>query len=334
MLQHDHRDLRHQDRHVLPDRLERHRAERGASLQDQRRADRDPRRRLRPEPVPALLGRRHRQADRADEEHGPQHDPARGPHHAGRLLPADGPGRHPGQRRVPVLRRLGGRRQPAPRRSRTSCRTRRRPSGTNLRNHPSVFSFQWSDNQPTSQQESVSIAGFAAADFYPQTPLIASAEYKSTTTLGAAGEKEGPYDWVPPDYWYDTTHLGSDCTVTNAGGRLGLRQRGERRRHHPDHGLAQPVHVRQRPVATCGRTPRPTSTTPTTSRAASPATRSARCATSTPPCPAGTASGRAWPSTSRRRRPRTTRTPGPSSRRSSTTPTTPRCRPPGPSTGR
>src|SRR6516225_4690781 len=93
--------------------------------------------------------------------------------------------------------------------------------GTNLRNHPSVFSFQWSDNQPTSQQESVSITGFEAADFYPQTPLIASAEYKSTTTLGASGEKEGPYDWVPPNYWYDTTHLGTDSTVTNAGAAWG-----------------------------------------------------------------------------------------------------------------
>jgi exo-1,4-beta-D-glucosaminidase len=93
--------------------------------------------------------------------------------------------------------------------------------GTDLRNHPSVFSFQWSDNQPTTQQEQVSIAGFTAADFYPQTPLIASAEYKSTPTLGPAGEKEGPYDWVPPDYWYDTTHLGTDSTVTNAGGSWG-----------------------------------------------------------------------------------------------------------------
>jgi exo-1,4-beta-D-glucosaminidase len=93
--------------------------------------------------------------------------------------------------------------------------------GTDLRNHPSVFSFQWSDNQPTPTQESASIAGFTAADFYPQTPLIASAEYKSTTTLGPAGEKEGPYDWVPPDYWYDTTHLGSDSTVTNAGAAWG-----------------------------------------------------------------------------------------------------------------
>jgi exo-1,4-beta-D-glucosaminidase len=93
--------------------------------------------------------------------------------------------------------------------------------GTNLRNHPSVFSFQWSDNQPSSQQESVSITGFTAADFYPQTPLIASAEYKSTATLGQSGEKEGPYDWVPPNYWYDTTHLGTDTTVTNAGAAWG-----------------------------------------------------------------------------------------------------------------
>src|SRR5215813_4330935 len=93
--------------------------------------------------------------------------------------------------------------------------------GTNLRNHPSVFSFQWSDNQPVSQQESVSITGFTNADFYPETPLIASAEYKSTPTLGVSGEKEGPYEWVPPNYWYDTTNLGSDTTVTNAGAAWG-----------------------------------------------------------------------------------------------------------------
>ena len=90
--------------------------------------------------------------------------------------------------------------------------------GQNLRNHPSVFSFQWSDNAPTTQQESVSLTGFAQADF--QDPIIASAEYKSTPTLGPSGEKEGPYDWVPPNYWYDTTHfVGGD--ETNAGGSWG-----------------------------------------------------------------------------------------------------------------
>jgi exo-1,4-beta-D-glucosaminidase len=90
--------------------------------------------------------------------------------------------------------------------------------GQNLRNHPSVFSFQWSDNAPTAQQEQVSLAGFSQADF--QDPIIASAEYKSTPTLGPSGEKEGPYDWVPPSYWYDTTHF-SGGDETNAGGSWG-----------------------------------------------------------------------------------------------------------------
>ena len=82
--------------------------------------------------------------------------------------------------------------------------------GTNLRNHPSVFSFQWSDNQPTAQQEQVSITGFTAADFYPQTPLIASAEYKATPALGVSGEKEGrttgchPITGTTPRIWEPT----------------------------------------------------------------------------------------------------------------------------------
>ncbi|NUP51334.1 MAG: beta-mannosidase [Catenulispora sp.] len=90
--------------------------------------------------------------------------------------------------------------------------------GTVLRNHPSVFSFQWSDNAPTANQESLALAGFAAADY--SGPFISSAEYKSSPQLGASGEKEGPYDWVPPSYWYDTTHTGSG-DLTNAGGAWG-----------------------------------------------------------------------------------------------------------------
>jgi exo-1,4-beta-D-glucosaminidase len=90
--------------------------------------------------------------------------------------------------------------------------------GQTLRNHPSVFSFQWSDNAPTSTQETLALNGFAAADY--SGPFIASAEYKSSPQLGAAGEKEGPYDWVPPAYWYDTTHsAGGD--LTNSGGSWG-----------------------------------------------------------------------------------------------------------------
>ncbi len=92
--------------------------------------------------------------------------------------------------------------------------------GQNLRNHPSVFSFQWSDQPPTAQQESVSLTALGQADF--QAPVISSAEYQTSPQLGVSGEKEGPYDWVPPDYWYDTTHFDSnDSTQTNAGGSWG-----------------------------------------------------------------------------------------------------------------
>jgi len=92
--------------------------------------------------------------------------------------------------------------------------------GQNLRNHPSVFSFQWSDQPPTAMQESVSLTAFSQADF--QDPIISSAEYQSSPQLGPSGEKEGPYDWVPPDYWYDTTHFDPhDSTQTNAGGSWG-----------------------------------------------------------------------------------------------------------------
>jgi exo-1,4-beta-D-glucosaminidase len=91
--------------------------------------------------------------------------------------------------------------------------------GENLRNHPSVLNFSWSDNAPVVQQEQVSLAGFSQADF--QDPLISSAEYKTDPlgVLGPSGEKEGPYDWVPPSYWYDTTHFDpGDSSRTNVGG--------------------------------------------------------------------------------------------------------------------
>ncbi|HEY3957671.1 MAG TPA: beta-mannosidase [Streptosporangiaceae bacterium] len=89
--------------------------------------------------------------------------------------------------------------------------------GERLRNHPSVDSFQWSDNPPIPRQEKVSLAGFRQAGF--GDPLISSAEYNSSPVLGASGEKEGPYDWVPPSYWYDTSHYNrGDSTRTNVGG--------------------------------------------------------------------------------------------------------------------
>ncbi len=93
--------------------------------------------------------------------------------------------------------------------------------GQRERNHPSVINYGWSDNSPIRRQEQEVLRGFAEADF--EVPIVASAEYKSTPTLGPSGEKEGPYDWVPPSYWYDTTHFDpEDPSRTNAGGAWGF----------------------------------------------------------------------------------------------------------------
>lgn len=96
--------------------------------------------------------------------------------------------------------------------------------GQRLRNHPSVINYSWSDNAPTARQEQVTLAGFAKAGF--DDPVISSAEYNSSPVLGASGEKEGPYDWVPPSYWYDTSHSSNAAnpnpTLTNVGGAWGF----------------------------------------------------------------------------------------------------------------
>jgi len=97
--------------------------------------------------------------------------------------------------------------------------------GERLRDHPSVLNFSWSDNNPINEQEVASLEGFDQAGF--QDPIISSAEYNSSGILGPSGEKEGPYDWVPPSYWYDTGHSSNnandnDSTLTNVGGSWGF----------------------------------------------------------------------------------------------------------------
>jgi hypothetical protein len=93
--------------------------------------------------------------------------------------------------------------------------------GQQLRNHPSVLNMSWSDNNPTAEQEQVSVNGFSQAGF--QEPLVSSAEYKTSPILGPSGEKEGPYGWVSPTYWYDTTHEDpTDSSFTDVGGSWGF----------------------------------------------------------------------------------------------------------------
>jgi exo-1,4-beta-D-glucosaminidase len=95
-----------------------------------------------------------------------------------------------------------------------------RTIGENLRSHPSVLNFSWSDDNPTPRQEAVSVRAFRQAGF--QDPLIASAEYRKSPGLGWSGEKEGPYDWVPPSYWYSLRYDPRDRSRTNVGGAWGF----------------------------------------------------------------------------------------------------------------
>ncbi|MFE0516447.1 exo-beta-D-glucosaminidase, partial [Streptomyces sp. NPDC058964] len=71
-----------------------------------------------------------------------------------------------------------------------------------LRDHPSVVSFLiGSDFAPNATIEKNYLDALKAADW--PTPVVAAASDKSSPQLGSSGMKmTGPYDWIPPNYWY------------------------------------------------------------------------------------------------------------------------------------
>ncbi|GHD86001.1 glycoside hydrolase family 2 protein [Streptomyces naganishii] len=71
-----------------------------------------------------------------------------------------------------------------------------------LRDHPSVISFLvGSDFAPDATIERNYLDALAAADW--PVPVVSSASDSSSPRLGGSGMKmTGPYDWVPPGYWY------------------------------------------------------------------------------------------------------------------------------------
>lgn len=78
-----------------------------------------------------------------------------------------------------------------------------------LRSHPSVFVWlNGSDGPPPAPVESDYIAVLKERDWV--NPVVSSASAKPTSVTGASGVKmSGPYDYVPPEYWYlDTNKLG------------------------------------------------------------------------------------------------------------------------------
>ncbi|MFF4899667.1 sugar-binding domain-containing protein [Streptomyces sp. NPDC001068] len=71
-----------------------------------------------------------------------------------------------------------------------------------LRDHPSVISFLvGSDAAPDAKIEKGYLDALAAADW--AVPVVPAASDKSAPQLGSSGMKmTGPYDWIPPNYWY------------------------------------------------------------------------------------------------------------------------------------
>ncbi|MGW2516804.1 glycoside hydrolase family 2 protein [Streptomyces sp. NPDC001617] len=71
-----------------------------------------------------------------------------------------------------------------------------------LRDHPSVISFLiGSDFAPDATIEKNYLDALKSADW--PNPVVAAASDNSSPQLGSSGMKmTGPYDWIPPDYWY------------------------------------------------------------------------------------------------------------------------------------
>ncbi|MEU8967739.1 exo-beta-D-glucosaminidase [Streptomyces monashensis] len=71
-----------------------------------------------------------------------------------------------------------------------------------LRDHPSVISFLiGSDFAPDAKIEKTYLDALKAADW--PDPVVSAASDNSSPQLGRSGLKmTGPYDWVPPGYWY------------------------------------------------------------------------------------------------------------------------------------
>ncbi|WP_330299664.1 glycoside hydrolase family 2 protein [Streptomyces sp. NBC_00503] len=78
-----------------------------------------------------------------------------------------------------------------------------------LRRHPSVASFLiGSDFAPDAEIERGYVDALRAADW--PTPVVPAASAASAPLTGGSGMRmTGPYDWVPPGYWYDKREGGA-----------------------------------------------------------------------------------------------------------------------------
>ncbi|MBB4674696.1 glycosyl hydrolase 2 galactose-binding domain-containing protein [Crossiella cryophila] len=86
-----------------------------------------------------------------------------------------------------------------------------------LVNHPSILGFFiGSDNAATARVEQTYLDALRAADF--TAPILPSAAAKSTPQLGKSGMKmDGPYWWIPPNYWYQDKLGGAAGFASEVG---------------------------------------------------------------------------------------------------------------------
>ncbi|OLE26434.1 MAG: exo-beta-D-glucosaminidase [Actinobacteria bacterium 13_1_20CM_3_71_11] len=81
--------------------------------------------------------------------------------------------------------------------------------GARLRDHPSVISFLiGSDEAPSSTAEKNYVDALHGVDW--PNPIVSAAADASAPITGKSGMKmTGPYDWVPPNYWYNKREGGA-----------------------------------------------------------------------------------------------------------------------------
>ena len=86
-----------------------------------------------------------------------------------------------------------------------------------IRNHPSMIGFMiGSDNAPPAAVEKIYLDALARAEW--NLPVISSAAAHSSPQLGDPGMKmDGPYWWVPPNYWYDKRLGGASGFASEVG---------------------------------------------------------------------------------------------------------------------
>ncbi|AHI01904.1 carbohydrate-binding protein [Kutzneria viridogrisea] len=89
--------------------------------------------------------------------------------------------------------------------------------GLRLRNHPSILGFYiGSDEAPTATTEKEFLDGLKVSDW--QAPVINAAADRSSPQLGRSGNKmDGPYWWVPPNYWYGDKKGGAFGFASEVG---------------------------------------------------------------------------------------------------------------------